>query len=751
MANPHRWTLAFGACLILACQKPGRVPDPALRPNLAAERTRMQNSNSILSAELLAELAQQANTHGFRLGHPSAPKLVGTGDATRLLFLRAKGPTNAVQGLYELDPKTGKEAELVKPDALTTETELSAEEKARRERQRIAAKGFVAFSTSPDGAHVLLPFAGKLFLFERASQKVSVVAGSEGALDPHFSPDGTVIGFVKDHDVWLADLKTGKTRALTHGGSEEKPHGEAEFAAQEEFSRSRGFFFSADGKTVAVQYTDQSQVERLTLADPVRPERAPERPYYPRAGTHNAVVGYQLVDTKTGAAKTVKWDHEKYPYVGVARWDAHGPFVLYVMDRAQREGRLLAVTASGATKELVAEHDSAWLNLDPSVPRFLPDGSFLWSSERSGHWELELRSADGALQRTLLNKAHGYRSVIALDGETVLCNGGPEASEGVAWALPTAGGEPRALGSGKEHVFEVRAAGSGYALLAEMSLQAWPRYTIQGADGKRVEVATTYAKPTALPQVRAMLLGPEQVRAFLVTPKNAKPGEKLPVIDAAYGGPHVNLAIASSFSFLRAQWMADAVHALVVVLDAGGTPNRGRDYERPLYGKLGALPLAGHKAALQALGAVVPEADLTRVGIYGWSFGGYLSALAILREPGFFKAAVAGAPPADWRDYDTAYTERYLGMPQIDTAAYDDASLLTWASKKGASSPLLLVHGTADDNVYFLNSLKLADAMTRAGKRYEFMPLANVTHMLWEEQRYVGTWSRAASFFKEHL
>lgn len=711
----------------------------------------MQKPLTPLSAELLGELARQANTHGFRLGHPSAPVFVGTGSATRLLFLRAKGESNATQGLYELDPKTGTETELVKPEALTPETELSAEEKARRERQRIAAKGFVAFSVSPDGGRVLLPFAGKLFVFDRAAAEVTLVAGSEGALDPQFSPDGQVIGFVKDHDVWLADSKTGKTHPLTQGGTEEKPHGVAEFAAQEEFSRSRGFFFSADGKTIAVQYTDQSKVERLSLADPARPERTPERPYYPRAGTHNAVVAYHLVDAKTGAAREVKWDHEKYPYVGVARWDAHGPFVLYVLDRPQREGRLLAVSPAGDTKELVAEHDSAWLNLDPSLPRFLADGSFLWSSERSGHWELELRGADGAPKRTLLGQAHGYRSVIGLDDASVVCNGGAEASEGAVWEVPLAGGEPRALGNTKGHLIEARAAGAGYAMLADHSLDAWPHYSVQANDGKRVQVATTYGTPAALPKVRPMRLGAAQVRAFVVTPRTAEAGEKLPVIDAAYGGPHVNLAVTSSLSFSRAQWMADAVHAMVVVLDAPGTPHRGRDYERPLYGKLGEVPLAGHKAALSALGAAVPEADLSRVGIYGWSFGGYLSALAALREPGFFKAAMAGAPPADWRDYDTAYTERYLGHPGPDATFYDDASLLNWASKKGASSPLLLVHGTADDNVYFLNSLKLADAMTRASKPYEFMPLANVTHMLWEQERYVATWSRAASFFKEHL
>ena len=701
-----------------------------------------------LSPALRAALVQQAKTHGFRLGHPSAPALVQTTSGPRLLFLRSKGATDPVQGLYEVDPTTGRETELVKPEALTREGELSAEEKARRERQRIAAKGFVAFSASPDGSRVLLPFAGKLFLYERASQTAHEIAGSEGALDPQFSADGQTVGFVKDHDVWLADLKSGRSHPLTKGGTEEQPHGEAEFAAQEEFARSRGFFFSADGNTVAVQYTDQSKVERLSLADPARPEKPPERPYYPRAGTENAVVGYRLVDTKTGQSKEVKWDRARFPYVAVARWDAHGPFVLYVLDRAQREGRLLAVAASGETKPLVVEKDAAWLNVDPTLPRFLVDGSFLWASEQTGEWELALHAPDGARRRTLLKN---YRSLVGLDEHVAVVNGGDEPSEGVVWSVPLGGGEPKPLAQQSGHLLEARAMGVGYTMMVDLSLDAWPKYFLQGADEKRVPIATTFGTPPALPQVRSFVLGPQKVRAFVVLPSDLKPGEKLPLVDAAYGGPHVNLAVKSAFSFIRAQWMADAVHAVVVILDAPGTPLRGRAYERPLYGKLGEVPLAGHKAALEELAKVVPEADVSRVGIYGWSFGGYLSALAVLREPGFFKAAMAGAPPADWRDYDTAYTERYLGLPGADQAFYDDASLLTWASKKGASSPLLLVHGTADDNVYFLNSLKLADAMTRAGKSYEFMPLANITHMLWDEERYVGTWSRTAQFFREHL
>lgn len=706
---------------------------------------------SPLDEHLSQQLTVQARTHAFRLGHPSAATWTKLGGVETLLFLRTKGETSAVQGLYELNPKTGEEHELVEPEELTREGELSAEEKARRERQRIAAKGFVAFSVSSDGARVLLPFAGKLFVFDRVAKKASAVAGSEGAIDPQFSPNGDVVAFLKAHDVWLADLSTGKTRALTKGGTEERPHGEAEFAAQEEFSRSRGYFFSPDGATMAVQITDQSKVERLSLADPVRPERAPERPYYPRAGTENAQVGYRLIDVKSGASKEVRWDHEKYPYVAVARWDAHGPFVLFVLDRAQREGRLLAVQANGETKTLQVEKDDAWINVDPSVPRFQADGSFVWSSEKSGHWELTLHDAEGHTKRTLLGAEHGYRSVVALDDGSVVCNGGAEPSEGVVWQAPLDSGAPKALASASGHLFEARAVSAGTAFLVDMSLGAWPRYFTQQKDGAQREVATMFGKPEQLPQVRAILLGEEKVRAFVIAPRSAKPGEKLPVLDAAYGGPHVTLAMHNALAFARAQWMADAVHALVVVLDAGGTPHRGRAWERPLYGKLGAVPLEGHKRALMALGAQIPEADLSRVGIYGWSFGGYLSALAVLREPGFFKAAMAGAPPADWRDYDTAYTERYLGLPSTDAAAYDEASLLTWAERPGPSSPLLLVHGTADDNVYFLHSLKLADAMTRAHKTYEFLPLANVTHMLWEEQRYVATWSRVATFFREQL
>ena len=169
------------------------------------------------------------------------------------------------------------------------------------------------------------------------------------------------------------------------------------------------------------------------------------------------------------------------------------------------------------------------------------------------------------------------------------------------------------------------------------------------------------------------------------------------------------------------QWLADQGF-IVAAVDNRGTPGRGRDWEKAVSKHFGSVPLEDQIAGLKALGKRFPEMDLERVGVYGWSFGGYLSALAVLRAPDVFKAAVAGAPVVDWLDYDTHYTERYLGLPDADAAAYQEASLLTYAAD--LKRPLLLVHGTADDNVYFRHTLKLTNALFRAGKDFDLLPLA---------------------------
>jgi dipeptidyl-peptidase-4 len=224
------------------------------------------------------------------------------------------------------------------------------------------------------------------------------------------------------------------------------------------------------------------------------------------------------------------------------------------------------------------------------------------------------------------------------------------------------------------------------------------------------------------------------------------------VILSVYGGPGpaawpLHGAARQASRRLVDQWLADRGF-LVVAAEGRGTPRRGRAFERALRGDF-SLPLEDQVAALRALAAEIPEMDLSRVGVWGWSYGGYMAALAVLRRPDVFKAAVAGAPVVDWRDYDTHYTERYLGLPGENAAAYARSSLLGDAPR--LSRPLLLVHGTADDNVYLFHSLKLADALFRAGRPFELLPLAGATHIDRDPEATERLWERAAAFFEENL
>jgi dipeptidyl-peptidase-4 len=236
--------------------------------------------------------------------------------------------------------------------------------------------------------------------------------------------------------------------------------------------------------------------------------------------------------------------------------------------------------------------------------------------------------------------------------------------------------------------------------------------------------------------------------AAVIRPHGFVKGTKYPVVLQVYGGPgHLEVTQVLRENLLL-QWLADQGF-VVVKLDGRGTPRRGREWERAIKGDFATLVAADQLAGLKALGARFPELDLSRVGVTGWSFGGYLSALLALKEPQAVRCAVSGAPVVDWRDYDTHYTERYLGLLESNPNAYDTSSLLTYVPK--CERHLLLVHGTADDNVYFLHSLKLSDALFRAGKPHDVLPLTNFTHMVPEPVVLERLWERIAAEFHERL
>jgi dipeptidyl-peptidase-4 len=704
-----------------------------------------------LDAAFLRDLAQ---TRGFMLGRPGKARL--TPDGKAVLFLRGQ-PRSAKMRLYEFTSATGQTRELLTPEQVLkgAAEKLTPEEKARRERMRVSGGGFTDFQLAPDGKLILLMLSGHLYVVDRANGQVRELKTGDGTLlDPKFSPDGKLVSYVRDHDLYVYDLATDKEQAITKGGTEKKTHGLAEFVAQEEMNRFTGYWWSPDSKFLVYEEADADGVEIWYVADPSRPGDPPQPSFYPRPGKNNVKVRLGIVPLTGTPTVWVEWDRERYPYLGAVRWDEHGPLTITVQSRDQKELVLLRVDpATGKTTPLITEKDPTWVNLEQDVPRWLPDGKrLLWSSESTGGPRLELHDQEGSMLRVVVPSTAGYQGLVDVDGKAgqVVFRASTDPTQMHLFRVPVDGGAPVPLT--KEPGLHDAVFAKDHATYVHRAVLAgaMPRSTVHRADGSLIaELPSVAENPSFVPKSELLQVGDGTTfHASIVRPHGFDPKKKYPVIVDVYGGPGHNQVRAAMNTRLLDQWLADRGF-IVVSIDGRGTPGRGRDWERAIYKNFGSVPLEDQVAGLQALGKKYPELDLTRVGISGWSFGGYLSALAALRRPDVFKAAVAGAPVTDWDDYDTHYTERYLGVPVKDDPAYKESSLLTYA--KDLKRPLLLMHGTADDNVYFRHTLRLVSALFREGKDFEVLPLPGLTHMVPDPLVMERLHSRIAGFFKKHL
>ena len=706
-------------------------------------------------------LDQYAATYHFTLGKPTAIRVAPSGDA--VLFLRS-GPRSFVQDLYTFDPGTGRERVLLTASGILrgAEEKLSAEERARRERQRQAARGIASYQLSEDGRRILVPLAGRVFVIEREAGTVieltSTAAGE--AIDPQLSPDGTQAACVRDGDLYVTDIASRRERRLTQGGSDTLTHGLAEFVAQEEMDRFSGFWWSPDGRTIACETANLSPVELLHIADPMHPEREAQAWHYPRAGTPNAEVGLEIVPVAGGPAVPVSWDRGRYPYLATVRWEKNAPLTILVQNRRQNEEALLAVDErTGRTTTLLIEKDAAWLNLDQTMPKWLADGhAFLWSTERGGAWQLELRARDGRRLRTLTTPALGLRKFVHLedDASAVWVQASADPTQLELWRVRLDGrGSPERMSDEKGLNSAVFGKGDAVFVHQLERPDGEPVQTVRRRDGSVIDTLRSLAErpriathPVFLQVGGGGIGGPRRYSAVVVTPGDFVPTRPWPVIVHVYGGPLSQMVMRSRNRYLLDQWIAN--HGFIVVsFDGRGTPGQGRAWERAIRGDLIQIPLDDQVAALQALSRTFPGLDLERAGIFGWSFGGYFSAMAAMRRPDVFRAAVAGAPVCDWRDYDTHYTERYLDLPGVNPRGYGAGSVLTWAPR--LERPLLVIHGTADDNVYFMHSLKLCDALFHAGKDFEFLPLPGFTHMVPDPVVTARLYGRITEFFERNL
>ncbi|MDT7612740.1 MAG: dipeptidyl-peptidase 4 [Pseudonocardiales bacterium] len=672
---------------------------------------------------------RQARTRRFTLGAPRGVTLSPDGD--RVVFLRSRGGTDPVTCLWTLDLATGEERLVADPHALdaSAEEDLPPEEKARRERSREQAGGVVGYATDRPVTMAAFALSGQLYVTDFAAGLTPrLIETPGGVIDPRPDPHGRYVAYVSGGALHVHDVAARTTSTIAEPDGPQVTYGLADFAAAEEMGRMRGYWWSPDGDALLVARVDESPVRRWHIADPANPDRVPAVVAYPAAGTLNARVTAEII-TLDGTSTPVTWDDE---YLADVVWDDRGLLVV-TEPRDQKALRVLRVDpATGTTTPVDERTDPVWVDIVPGVPAHTASGALVTVADVDDTRRLVV---DG---ETVTPPGLQVRDVADVDGDTVLFRASEEAASVGLWTWGPDGLTPVATERG---IHSGRLRG-GTLVVARQDLDTdGSTTTVRRAPDAGPDDAANLAPaeltiasfadlPGLEPRVTLLEAGPRALPTALLLPSWYEPGTKLPVLMDPYGGPHAQRVVAARGAHLTSQWFAEQGFAVVVV-DGRGTPGRGPSFERAVHGDLASPVLDDQVDALYALAEHHPDLDLTRVGIRGWSFGGYLAALAVLRRPDVFHAAVAGAPVTDWALYDTHYTERYLGHPDEDPEAYRRSSLIEDAAK--LTRPLMLVHGLADDNVVAAHTLRLSSALLAAGRPHSVLPLSGVTHMTPQE------------------
>ncbi len=690
---------------------------------------------------------QEARTRRFTLGVPRAFRI--SPDGARVAYLRTRGGGDPVTCLWVLDVSRGAEHLVADPRAMGgDEADLPPQERARRERVREQAGGIVAYATDADLTVAVFAWSGRVYAVDLTGGGAlpAEVAVPGPALDPRPDPTGKRLAYVRAGALRVASLGSAAgdgpagDGAAGDGAADDRvladPRGAAhvtfglaEFIAAEEMDRHRGYWWSPDGSALLVARVDEAPVTRWHIADPANPERPPADVGYPAAGTPNARVSL-LLARLDGTSADVQVDWAAFPYLVTACWAGeHDPLVV-VQSRDQRTMRLLSVDAGTGQAEVLREDtDPAWLEIVPGVPAWTADGRLVWTADR----EDTRRLLVGADAEPVTPPGLQVRGVIGVDGDTVLFQASAEPTEVGLWAYGPGGLSQLGDGTG----VETGTRAGGTTVVSSRGLGDDGVTVRVYRDGGPVAELASLAERPALPAPRPALFGAgsREIRTAVLFPSWHQPGQqRLPVLLDPYGGPHAQRVLKARSAYLTAQWFAEQGFA-VVIADGRGTPARGPEWERAVAGDLAGPVLEDQVDALREAAARFADLDTSRVAIRGWSFGGYLAALAVLRRPDVFHAAIAGAPVTDWRLYDTHYTERYLGFPDRDQENYQRSSLISWPERAGQATvrPLMLIHGLADDNVVVAHTLRLSGALLAAGYPHSVLPLSGITHMASQE------------------
>jgi len=687
--------------------------------------------------------------------------LTWTPDGKQLSYFETKGAgKEAKTELWTMDAANGERRLLVAADKL--ESILPADTSKPSQATGLGRRAPAQYQWAPDGAAILFQAPTALAWLDLKSQVARTLASGKAAIaDPKISPDGKFVSFVRDHNLWHVNLADGKERTITQSGTEEIRKGELDWVYPEELEIKTAYWWSPDSSAIAYLEMDERKVSQYSLVDFSSPSGEAELERYPVAGGANPVVRVLVVSVQGGEPRAMDIGAETDIYIPRVNWLNDSKHI--AIQRLNREQNtldlLIADAATGKTRTALSGQDPNWVNVSDDLYFFKDGKRFLWSSERTGYRHLYLYELDGKLLGQITKGEWEVTSLNAV-----------EESKAAVYFTAT---EKSPL---ERHLYRIGVDGSGFtritkeegthdAVLAPnastfydtySNAAAPPRQDLYRTDGSRIaainqnnvaELADYHLAPLEFLTVKSRDAVP--LNASMIKPPNFDAQKKYPVLVSTYGGPHAQVVRNAwgGSNFLWHELMAQKGY-IIFLLDNRGSAGRGHIFETPLHLRLGAQELSDQRDGVQYLKSL-PYVDASRIGIWGWSYGGHMTLHAMFEAGDDFKAGFAGGPVTDWRYYDSIYTERYLGLPQKNEKGYRDSSPVKYAAQ--LKGKLLIAHGTGDDNVHFANTLTVINELIEAGKYVEVLAFPGRGHGVSDPPARRILMQRVTQFFLDNL
>ncbi len=689
----------------------------------------------------IEDITEDANLSG------SVPRgLQFSPDGKRVTFLQGSEEDSRVLDLwaYDIDTKTSKL--IVKASDITGgKEELSEEERGRRERMRITNFGIVDFSWADDGSKLLFPLGGDLYEYSLEDTLTNRLTNNpEYELDSRFSPKGNFVSYIENNNIHVIDVRTGQHKTLTSSMSPTIKNGVAEFAAMEEMDRDTGYWWSNDEKHIAFIQFDEASVDQRGRYEVVRDGFNVLQERYPRAGTNNVTVKLGILSIETGAIQWVDLGEEQDIYLPRVAWVSDSSGIFFQKEnREQTKLELIFADAeNGETRVVLTENSDKWLNLNHGL-QFLKNGEeFIWQSERNGFNHLYHYKNDGTLINQLTDGnwvVSGSVKISENEGRVYFSANADTVLERHLYTVDFGSDKvssPTRI-SKRDGWHDVTfSAGESY--IDYFSNQSTPpQVAIHSMDGERLmwieenKLGEEHPYYSHLNQHVSSEFGVIQnkhgddLHYRMYKPANMIEGKKYPVIFALYGGPGAQVVKNDWNDLIHQVYAQDGY--IVFRLDNRGSAGRGTDFAEALYHHMGKVEVEDQVAGAEFLNTL-NYVDTDRIGIMGHSYGGYMVLMSMFTAPDVFKVGVSGAPVTDWRLYDTHYTERFLGHPDINVEGYEKSSVFPYT--KNLKGKLLILHGLADDNVLFNHTSMLIDEMQQKAIQFDMMAYPGQTHRL---------------------